>query len=237
MRKKIGTKILGSAVALFALAACGGAEPVGSSSDGLAGATFTTFDENRDGCLDSPNGVNCNHYTAKNRVYLSGGPPNGSLDDGEYFFAILAPGNPNSALSDSAPGNLSAAAGSPMSQRRFRVSNGDIVPGSQFSGRGTGESPNGRFIIQAIPFADTPNPGGVYILAVCSKGATGPRDCKYDAFKVEKKECPPKKDKDCDGKDKYDKECRDKHDGKDKGSYGIFGAPSYDHEDRCDHDY
>ena len=38
------------------------------------GAGFTTFDATLGGCLDSPNGVNCNHYTAKDRVYMSGGP-------------------------------------------------------------------------------------------------------------------------------------------------------------------
>src|SRR5690606_22518565 len=92
--------------------------------------------------------------------------------------------------------------------------------------RGSGESPNGRYIIQAIPFADTPNPGGVYILAVCIEGATSQRDCKYDAFKVErKKECPKDgKDKDHKNgshKDMYEKEsdgweeCKNDSDGKD----------------------
>lgn len=208
---QIGMRALaiGSAIAATTLAACSGGEPVGTSNDALAGAAFTTFDANQGGCLDSPNGINCNHYTSKRRVYLSGGPVKGSLDDGIYFFAILSPGNPTAALSDSASGNLSGAAGSPMSQRMFRISNGDIVPGSQFSGRGTGTTLNGRFILQAIPFADTPNPGGVYILAVCKKNATGPRDCKYDAFKVQEKVCPPKKDHDKgdknheSGKDKY----------------------------------
>jgi len=109
-----------------------------------------------------------------------------------------------------------------MNSRRFRISNGNIVPGSVATGRGTGESPNGRFIIQAIPFEDTPNPGGVYILAVCTKNARGPQDCKYDAFKVEEKKCPPKdhKDKDKDGKhrDGKDKDGKDR-DGKDKDRY------------------
>jgi hypothetical protein len=38
-----------------------------------------------------------------------------------------------------------------------------------------------------FPFADTPNPGGVYIMAICklpASGSVNPRDCKYDAFKV-----------------------------------------------------
>ncbi|HEX6233798.1 MAG TPA: hypothetical protein VFZ63_11800 [Jiangellaceae bacterium] len=53
--------------------------------------------------------------------------------------------------------------------------------------------------IQLSPFADTGNPGGVYILAICSldrvgtDGQVSPRDCKYDAFKVRegKDEEPP----------------------------------------------
>lgn len=240
MQMGIGAKIAGSAAALFAMVACSGGEPIDTSNQALAGATFTTFDANAGGCLDSPNGINCNHYTSKRRVYLSGGPTNGSLDDGLYFFAILSPGNPAAALSDSAPGNLSGAAGSPMSQRMFRISNGDIVPGSQAAGRGTGTTLNGRFIIQAIPFADTPNPGGVYILAVCTKGATGPRDCKYDAFKVEEKVCPPKKDH-----DKYDKGDKDHKDGHDKYGYTTYGTSGYEpggHEpdgyDECEpHDW
>jgi len=225
MKIGIGTKLVAVAAGLFALAACGGAEPVGSTSDGLAGATFTTFDESLGGCIHSTNGINCNHYTRKDRVYLSGGPVDGSLEDGEYFFAILAPGNPTAALSDTAPGNLSGPVSS-MSSRGFRVSNGEIVPGSQAASRDGGETPNGRFIIEAVPFLDTPNPGGVYILAVCIQGATGPSDCKYDAFKVRerKKDCPPKKDKDkkdgYDGHGQYDKliiehgdECKDPYDG------------------------
>lgn len=226
MRVGIGSKFVMGMAGIFALAACGGAEPVASTSDGLAGATFTTFDATRGGCLDSPNGVDCNHYTSKDRVYLSGGPAIGSLEDGTYLFAILAPGNPAAALSDTAPGNLSGAALSPMSQRTFRVANGEIVANSQSPTRGSGESPNGRYIIQAIPFADTPNPGGVYILAVCIEGATSQRDCKYDAFKVErKKECPKDgKDKDHKNgshKDMYEKEsdgweeCKNDSDGKD----------------------
>src|SRR5207249_4556863 len=41
--------------------------------------------------------------------------------------------------------------------------------------------------IRLAPYADTTNPGGVYIMAICSlaKGyPVEPRDCKYDAFKV-----------------------------------------------------
>lgn len=46
--------------------------------------------------------------------------------------------------------------------------------------------------IRLFPYADTTNPGGVYIMAICYLGPSGtsypvvPRDCKYDAFKVQK---------------------------------------------------
>jgi hypothetical protein len=48
--------------------------------------------------------------------------------------------------------------------------------------------------IRLIDYADTPNPGGVYILAICSLGDGGddypvtPSDCKYDAFKIQEGE-------------------------------------------------
>src|SRR5205823_2783764 len=53
-----------------------------------------------------PGAVNCNIYTAKNYVWLSGLPDSASLDAGTYFFAVLDPGgqrNPN----DGTAGNLS----------------------------------------------------------------------------------------------------------------------------------
>ena len=49
-------------------------------------------------------------------------------------------------------------------------------------------------LIRLAPYADTTNPGGVYILAICYLGPSGtsypvdPRDCKYDAFKVKESE-------------------------------------------------
>src|SRR5207248_387912 len=48
--------------------------------------------------------------------------------------------------------------------------------------------------IRLMPYADTGNPGGVYILAICSLGSeypVKPSDCKYDAFKVQQSETPP----------------------------------------------
>jgi hypothetical protein len=55
--------------------------------------------------------------------------------------------------------------------------------------------------VQLWPFVDTPNPGGVYIMAVCYVGSTpttplpaggvDPSMCKYDAFKVVFDTTPP----------------------------------------------
>lgn len=195
----------GSVLALTALAGCGGAgEPVATSGSELSGATFTTFDEMDRGCLDSPNGINCNRYTSVEKVYLSGGPSAASLPDGRYFFAVLTPGNPRDALSDSARGNLSAASGNPKSDRYFRISNGAIDSASVSATRGTGVTLNGQFAIRAYPFARTDNPGGVYVLAVCKEGATGPSDCKYDTFKV-----VPGDDEGCDPEDSKGKKGSD----------------------------
>jgi hypothetical protein len=47
--------------------------------------------------------------------------------------------------------------------------------------------------LRLMPYDDTTNPGGVYIMAICSlaKGSpVNPRECKYDAFKVRQGETP-----------------------------------------------
>jgi hypothetical protein len=87
-----------------------------------------------------------------------------------------------------------------------------------------GTTPNGQPIIRAAVFDETPNPGGVYILAICpvrdGVPDADPDDCKFDAFKTERcgeqpppceehcdkgdetcVECPPKCHEDCDPKD------------------------------------
>jgi hypothetical protein len=162
-------------------------------------AAFTTWVDPL-GCLDSPNGVNCNNYRAKPDVYMDGGPVSAALDDGTYFFAVLTPGEQNGGFLDGARGNLSDTAGGPgftagdngsgddVSNRTFSVAAGVITyPGSH----ATGTNPKGHFVIQLMPYDDTDNPGGVYILAVCAAGAASPSDCKYDAFHVQHPAAPP----------------------------------------------
>ena len=156
------------------------------------GAGFTTFDTSLLGCLDSPNGIDCNNYAAKEDVFMNGGPNAAGLSDGGYFFAVLVPGFQNGGFLDGANGNLSditASNGGPgggddVSNRTFTVSNHLISSygGTHF----VGIDPQGHQVIQLLPYDDTSNPGGVYILAICSVNATGPSQCKYDAFRIKK---------------------------------------------------
>lgn len=177
----------------MAIAACSllFASPAGAI---VAGAGYTTFDSTLEGCLDSPNGVNCNNYEGKQYVYMSGGPVKAGLSDGSYYFAVLTPGSQNGGFIEGAKGNLSDEAiggtegdggnGDAQAERTFEVNEHEIVAYS--GGHAIGESPNGKEIIGLAPFDDTDNAGGVYILAICETGATLPSQCKYDAFKVTK---------------------------------------------------
>lgn len=176
-------------------------------------AGFTTIDAVVDGgnhCLNGnlKNGVtivNCNIYTGKQYVWLNGGPAAAALGDGTYFFAVLVPGgqpNPN----DGAPKNLSDTTAAPWpagslnadgtaipsgdsyTNRTFTVSSGKI----SYTGTHTFDAANN--LIRLMPYDDTTNPGGVYIMAICSLAGgypVTPSDCKYDAFKV-KAETPAK---------------------------------------------
>lgn len=158
----------------------------------VSGAGFTTFDSERDGCHDSPNGINCNNYDSKGDVFTSGGPGPSGLSDGDYYFAVLAPGYQRSGFMDGAEGNLSDTVaggtsgdegiGDTIADRTFTVRDHEIVTYDGPHEQGT--SPNGRAILRLYPFDDTPNEGGVYILAMCRVGATAPSECKFDAFRV-----------------------------------------------------
>ena len=70
------------------------------------------------------------------------------------------------------------------------MANGEITSYSGTHLFDTDETDNNEKKIRAYPYANTTNPGGVYILAICHLGVNGtsypvdPRDCKYDAFKV-----------------------------------------------------
>lgn len=169
----------------------------------VAGAGWTTFDAKQGGCNDGPNGINCNNYNSKGDVYMSGGPVKNGLSDGTYYFAVLVPGYQNGGFLEGADGNLSdtykgktkgdrAQCGDDISERIFQVQSHAIV--SYTGSHKVGTTLNGKTIIQLMPYCNTSNNGGVYILAICPVGATSPSECKYDAFRISKckKNCESK---------------------------------------------
>jgi hypothetical protein len=160
-----------------------------AAASAVSGGGFTSVNTAVDGSGHCKNGnpnVNCNIYDGKEFVWTNGGPDTNALGpDGQYFFAVLAPGgqpNPN----DGGPKNLSDDFDT-FQARTFTVTNGEI---SAYGGSHTfavDPTDNNEKKIRLAPYADTTNPGGVYIMAICSL-ADGypvvPRSCKYDAFKV-----------------------------------------------------
>jgi len=173
-----------------AAAACNNTRDVMSSRDvgpgrplfntPVTGAAFTTVNETVDGtghCLNGNPTVNCNIYDGKTFVWLNGGPSVAYVGDGAYFFAVLAPGgqaDPN----DGAGKNLSDDFDA-YTNRTFSVSGGTVSYG------GLHTLANNE--IRLADYADTPNPGGVYIMAICSLAdgyPVTPSKCKYDAFKI-----------------------------------------------------
>ena len=159
--------------------------PVASSPStvsAIAGAAFTTVNVALDGpghCRNGNPAINCNIYTGKQYVWLNGGPKANKLGpDGKYFFAVLAPGG-QPAPNDGGAKNLSDDYDK-YTNRTFTVKNGRV---SAY----TGTHKFDRGLIRLLPYADTPNPGGVYTLAVCSLAKGYPvkaSACKYDQFKV-----------------------------------------------------
>jgi hypothetical protein len=201
----LSIRALARACGLLALlataAAFGSLMPASALAAGSAG--YTTFNPAitdggfTGGCVHGSE-VNCNTYVSKADVYINGGPTGGNgLANGEYFFAVLAPGCQNGGFLEGANGNLSdetagseetgcsdagEGGGDSVAQRTFTVTNGVIS--SYSGGHETGTAKNGNTIISLAPYDDTPNPGGVYILAICPVGATTAAPCKFDAFKV-----------------------------------------------------
>jgi hypothetical protein len=175
---------LALALSMFTLAAFA---LIPGSAGAVTGAAFTTTNTNVDGtghCKNGNEDINCNIYDGKQFVWLNGGPNVAYVGDGTYFFAVLAPGgqaNPN----DGTPKNLSDDFDT-YTNRRFTVTGGTIT-----SYGGSHDFANNK--IRLAPYADTPNPGGVYILAICSLQdgtPVTPSKCKYDAFKIQEGNAP-----------------------------------------------
>lgn len=168
----------------------------------VSGAAFTTFNAHVDGaskdvCKNSA--INCNIYGAKEYVWLNGGPTaNGLGPDGQYFFAVLEPGGqPNPNDRGSVPDKNLSDDYDMYTNRTFTVTNGEVsaYTGTHWLDDGkSGPKPNGKVpYIRLFPYTDTTNPGGVYIMSICSLEdgyPVDPRDCKYDAFKVKKGKVP-----------------------------------------------
>jgi hypothetical protein len=193
MRRRFGPRRFAGFVTLaFAVSAALVFLTSGAFAGGNAG--YTTFDATVQGCLDSPNGVDCNNYSAKEDVYTNGGPSGGKgLAEGDYFFAVLVPGFQNGGFLDGADGNLSdttpsfddhgnplfqgAGGGDPVACRTFHVSGGLITsyaPGTActdlYAVHATGTSTvqtGEKPLIALSPYDNTTNGGGVYIMAIC----------------------------------------------------------------------
>ena len=174
----------------------------------VSGASFTTFNPSVDGsgrdvCKNSI--INCNIYGAKEYVWLNGGPTaNGLGPDGEYFFAVLEPGGqPNPNDQGGVPDRNLSDDFDDYTNRIFTVTDGEVFAydgdhwfdsntqapdGCKKNGKNACDGPDGLPpFIRLFPYSDTTNPGGVYIMAICSLAdgvPVKPRDCKYDAFKV-----------------------------------------------------
>lgn len=150
-----------------------------------SGAIFTTVADGTE--------VNFNIYPSKEAVYLDGGPGPGApqdaagLDDGEYYFQVTDP-----------PGKTLLSQ-DPVECRRFTVSGGIItgLSGSCQTHLTGFDVDHGATTIQLMPYADTPNNGGVYKVWVTpvedydatfqapgSRHGFVPRHSKTDNFKV-----------------------------------------------------
>lgn len=164
-----------------------GASQMATANTPVKGAAFTTINVVADEgnyCKNGNGDVNCNIYAGKQYVWLNGGPSVAYVGDGTYFFAVLEPGgqaNPN----DGADKNLSSPFDA-YTNRTFSVAGGVVT----YSGSHDFDANK----IRLMPYADTTNPGGVYIMAICSLAdgyPVDPSDCKYDAFKVQEEEVEP----------------------------------------------
>ena len=161
----------------------------------VSGAAYTTtnrsFDTGPGICLNGNPKVNCNIYSGKQYVWLNGGPDaNGNCSrtasTSSPCWCRRGSNNPNDGSSSEPFGRLRHLPEPDVhgGQRRGHLR----MPARTSSTPTRRTTTRKRFGL--YPYANTTNPGGVYILAICHLGPNGttypvdPRDCKYDAFKV-----------------------------------------------------
>lgn len=149
-----------------------------SSSCGISGAITTTVNTAVDAsaesgvtpgsiCANGQPSVNCNNYSKKKYVWLTGGnveknqlvgPAQQALPDGLYFFAVTTPGG--KPLDDD-DGNLSFypdnVPGSSWLVRQVTIQGGQIVEGYA---PGLHQVANGK--VRLAKYRTTPNNGGEY---------------------------------------------------------------------------
>jgi len=195
----------------------------GTFGGNVTGAGFTTVNPDQDPgvlCLNGNPLINCNIYTDKEFVWLNGGPDVAYVGDGDYFFAVLAPGGQHDPLDGSA-NNLSDTTAAPWSGGETNSDGSTVPSGDTYRNRTftVSTDSNGNKVvsytgnvgyvdplanetphdfdpannkIRLMPYDDTPNNGGVYIMAICSLkdgyASVTPSNCKYDAFKAEEGE-------------------------------------------------
>src|SRR5687767_8667978 len=144
---KLTNKIFAAALAALALSMMT-ADALAAQAP-LTGAIFTTL---ADGTY-----VNANIYTAKEDVYLNGGPqPNApctaaGLPDGQYYFQVTDPSGKVLLSID------------PIQNRNVEILAGVIVgPGLTGTHVMLPTAECGSMTVPLMPFLGTPNPGGEY---------------------------------------------------------------------------
>jgi alpha-tubulin suppressor-like RCC1 family protein len=188
----------------------------GVLSGAVGGSVFTVDNpEMGEPCLNGPTEgevVNCNHFKRRLDVWMSSGSFRGKngLSDGTYLLSVLEPGgqsNPNDGgeknLSDQVRDDrgFGSGRGNPSTVRQFTVVDGRIAASLEFDK--TYDHPTRGKLLHVWPFDVTRNKAGEYVLAVCRISASipeapidptptvSPRDCKFDAFRVEPEPPPP----------------------------------------------
>src|SRR5438093_7610514 len=177
-----------SAFVVVAMAASLAGLVLAGPAEAVTGAAFTTVNDAVDvtlgdpgpHCLNGNPAINCNIYTGKKYVWLNGGPSVAYVGAGTYFFAVLAPGgqggnqNPNDGTSK----NLSDTTSAPWPSGSFNADGSSIASGDLYTNRtftvdasGTITSYSGTHDfsdnkIRLMPYDDTTNPGGDYIMAI-----------------------------------------------------------------------